>query len=396
MIQGRIRTLEFFILLGGAFILSSCQGKSADYYTLKPLDINYTILASCSVKYPKPLDINLESSGKVLKVLVHDGSIVRKGVLLVQLDDFNERQNLQINQQALASTRLKIKNARDEELPKLHEQEAQLKSDLQIAQNDRGRIKRLVESGVLARVDLENAENRYQKALSAYNQVKLTLDSYEKSGTIAALEQQVNSQQAQVELARKAVEDKKIFAPFNGTVSKVNVQRGESLQIGTIVLTLIEKSPWVLESEVDQKDLPFLETNLKAVVAFDAFPQDRVQADVVFVCALIDSQKGTCNLKFEVKENKSYIKYGMSGTAEINAGFYKQKLALPSRFVERKDGAAYAWCWNGKIAERIKLDYGQLGEQWIVVKNLTNGTKIILPIMGINPNMKLGREVTNK
>lgn len=378
------------------FIFTGCGNRGAEYYTLKPVDIDYTILASCSVKYPKPLDMSVPSSGKVVKVAVSEGSFVKKGQLLIQLDDYNERQNLDISSKNLAQTRLKLENARNEQLPKLRQQQNQLKSDLDKAQNDMERKRQLFDSNFISKSDVENAENRYQQALSSYNQVKLSLDSYETSGPIADLNQQLTIQQSQVQLAQKAVDDKKITAPFDGTVSKINAQTGESVQPGLQIVTIIEKSPWVMEAEVDQKELPFLGMNQTALISFDAYPQEHVRATIVYVCALVDAQKGTCNLKFEIKENKPYIKYGMSGTVEVSAGTYKQKMAIPSRFTEKTEGSYYAWVWNGKSAEKIKLDYEQIGEQWVVAKNLPAGTKVLLPGPKTGSARSLGREVTVK
>lgn len=379
-----------------ALMFAACGGKGAEYYTLKPVDINYSILASCSVKYPQPLDMNVPSAGKVVRTAVSDGTFVRKGQVLIQLDDYNERQNLDISMKNLESTRLKLDNARTEQLPKLRQQLVQLQSDLDKAQNDLERKKQLFASNFIAKSDVENADNKYQQALSSYNQVKLSLDSYETSGPIAELNQQLAVQQSQLGLAQKAVDDKKLVAPFDGTVTKVNVQNGQSVQPGIAVLTIVEKSPWVLEAEVDQKELPFLSNNQTALISFDAYPQDHVKANVIYVCALVDAQKGTCNLKFEIRENKNYIKYGMTGTVEIAAGLYKQKLAIPSRFAEKSEGGYSVWIWNGKTAEKVALDYETIGEQWIVVKNLKAGSVILLPGPKVAGTKALGKEAGTK
>jgi HlyD family secretion protein len=396
--MSRVQFAVLRIVSSAAFLLLvfSCGGKGPDYYTLKPVDINYSILASCSVKYPQPLDLYSTSYGKVVKVSASDGNFVRKGQVLVQLDDFSERQNLDIAMKNLASTRLKLENAKNEQLPKLRQQFNQLQSDLDKSKNDLERKKQLFDSNFISKSDVENAENKYQQSLSSYNQVKLSLESYETSGPIADLNQQISIQQSQVGISQKAVDDKKLTAPFDGTVTKVNVQNGQSVQPGMMAVTIVEKSPWVLEAEVDQKELPFLSNGQVAIVSFDAYPQDRVKANTVYVCALVDAQKGTCNLKFEIRENKSYVKFGMTGTVEISAGIYRQKLAIPSRFAEKTEGGYSAWIWNGKSAEKVVLNYDTIGEQWIVVKNLKTGTKFLLPGANVSAAKSLGKEVIGK
>lgn len=396
MYKSILRFLLSVPVLSLLSLASGCGGNGTDYYTLQPIDINYNILASCAVKYPQPLDLYSTAYGKVIKVSVSEGNFVRKGQLLVQLDDYTERQNLDISVKNLENTKLKLENAKNEQLPKLRQQFYQLQSDLDKSKNDLERKKQLYESNFIAKADVENAENKYQQSLSAYNQVKLSLDSYETSGPIADLNQQISIQEAQVKLSRKAVDDKMLVSPFDGTVTKVNVQNGQSVQPGMMAVTVVEKKPWQLESEVDQKELPFLSNNQTALISFDAYPQEHVKADVIFVCALVDAQKGTCNLRFEIRENKSYVKYGMTGTVEIAAGVYKQKLAIPSRFAEKSEGGYTAWIWNGSSAEKTSIEYETIGEQWIVVKKLKPGTKFLLPGPKTAGTKSLGKEVRAK
>lgn len=373
--------------------LAGCGAKAADYYTLQPVDINYSILASCAVSEPKPLDMTLSAGGRVSRVAVGDGQRVRSGQLLVQLDNFTERQNLDIARKNLSATQLKLTNAVREQLPKLREQKNQAQANLDKARLDLDRANELFASNVIARVELEGAQNRYQSALSAFNQVKITLDSYESSGPVAELSQQISVQKTQVELAQQAVEDRRIVSPYDAVVSRVAVQNGQTLSAGSTVATVIEQKPWVMEAEVDQKELPFLATNMTALISFDAYPQDRVRADITYVCTLVDAQKGTCNLKFRIRDAKPYIKFGMTGTVEVSAGTYRQKLAVPSRFVD-KNGGPGVWIWTDAGAERIPLrDYDVIGEQWVVVKELKAGSKILLPAPGMGPKVKLGKEV---
>ena len=151
---------------------------------------------------------------------------------------------------------------------------------------------------------------------------------------------------------------------------------------GAPVVTIVERGPWVLEADVDQKELPYLTPGTTAMVMFDAYPDDRVRARVSFVCALVDVGKGTCDLKLEVVEPRPYIRYGMSGTAEIEAGRYEDVTAVPSRFIVRSDGRTAVWVWDGRRAVRRGVSVVPIGERWVTVRDVPEGTRVLLPVKG--------------
>ncbi|MDD4335641.1 MAG: biotin/lipoyl-binding protein, partial [Desulfotomaculaceae bacterium] len=68
--------------------------NTVDYYRLKPLNINQTVLASGRVSFPQPYEITAAFSGKISTVNCREGELVREGQLLIQMDDYHDRQNV--------------------------------------------------------------------------------------------------------------------------------------------------------------------------------------------------------------------------------------------------------------------------------------------------------------
>ncbi|MEI7903918.1 MAG: efflux RND transporter periplasmic adaptor subunit [Candidatus Firestonebacteria bacterium] len=364
-----------FFSLGLAILFSGC-GKKTDEYTVKPIDIDYTILANCTVSNPEPYDIKALQSGDIKKVNVREGEAVKKGSLLVQLDDFKEQQNLLISSANLENARLKLQNADEDILPRLKGQLKEDELNFGEAKKAFDRSQELVKSEAITKSEYEQAENRFMKAGLKVKQTKIQLDSFGKSGDAASLKNQLSGLSAQVELDRKNAADKSIKAPYDGVITKINIKAGENIRPEAVILTIIEKMDWVLETNVDQKELPFVALGIPALIAFDAYPAEKVKAEVVFVCASIDLGKGTCNLKLKIKENKSFIKYGMTGSAELQAKTYKNVLAVPSRFVIKDKGESFIYVKEGNSASRVKAECSQVGEKWIILKDVKEGTII--------------------
>ncbi len=381
----RIRTRKRrFALLAAALALAAavlafraCRKTEADAYVLKPVDLSYTILANCTVDYPKPLDMTFLAGGRVRAVEVGDGERVAEGRTLVQLDDFEARRNLAISADSLKSAELRLRNARDEVLPTLREKLKESEANLGQARRTLERSREIEAAGGISKAELERADKDYQGALARYNQQRLELENYSRSGRLADLEYEVSTARSRFELAGRALEDTRLAAPFDGTVVKVHVQPGEKAAPSARAVTVVESAAWQLVLNVDQKELPFLKRGLRALVTMDAYPETKIEGQVSYVCTEVDKERNTCELRVEIPSDVPFIKSGMAGQAEILAGTYEQALALPARFVKRDAAATFVWLWDGRRAVLTRVAVRPVGERWVLTEGLAEGSTVL-------------------
>jgi HlyD family secretion protein len=382
-----MKNKAILMLLGLVFIVFLfvflLKKPSADYYILKRTDVDYKILASCTVSFPEPYEMAAKTEGDVTSIPVAEGQQVKKGALLIQVDNFKEKQNLTIALNNYENTKLKLVNAKEETYPRLKEQLNDAGSVLADAKNHADRIQVLFDGGAVSKVELESAKVKLDAAQAKFNQAKLQLDSYARSGAAAELINQLNILNAQVELARRAVNEKQFVAPYDCTIVKIDVKAGETVTAGEKAITILEKQPWVLETNVDQKELGFLETGLPCFVVFDAFPTIKVKATISLVCSTIDFAKGTCNLKLQITEDKAFIKHGMTGSVEISGkkirGVNVNVLALPSKYILREKEGNFVLVQTAKNIEKTAVEFYPIGEKWVSVRNIPEGARIVLP-----------------
>ena len=382
------------VLLLAAFGLRGAFRKQAvDYYVLAPIDLDYTILANCTVDYPRPLDLSFLRDGLILAVDVEDGQRVTRGRPLVRLDAFEAERNLAIGADSLEAAGIKLANARSEVLPNLNEKLNEYKLNLDQAELNRRRYAQLLEAGGVSKAEAEKAEKEYQRALSQYNQQKVELENFSRSGLLADLENRVSIEKARLELARRDLEHTRIEAPFDGTVLKVHVQAGEKVSPADRAITVVENAPWQLGLNVDQRELPFLKVGLAAVAVMDAYPADRIPGRVSFVCSEVDKEKNSCEVRVELTESPPFVKPGMAGRAEIMAARYEKALALPARFAPAA-GDGSVWVWDGRRASRARAALTPVGERWVLVEGLAAGATVLDAGPGASPRrLKPGREV---
>ena len=396
-VRKRPRRLVYFAAAGlalAAFLVYGGLKRSAvDYYVLKAIDLDYTVLANCTVDYPKPLDLSFQREGIVRSVGVKDGDRVTKDLVLAQVDDFDAERNLAISADNLRSAELKLENARKEILPNLREKLNEYELNLKQATLNRDRYAELLAAGGVSKAELEKAEKEYQRALSQYNQQKLELESFSQSGRLADLEYQVSIGRAQVDLARRSLENTRIVAPFDGTVLKVDIQPGQKATLAARAITVVENANWELGLFVDQREVPFLKEGLRALVTMDAYPDVRIEGAVSYVCSEIDREKNTCELRIMLEDAPAFIKSGMAGRAEIMAARFEKALALPARFVRKVEGKGSVWLWDGRKAALVPVSTRPVGERWILVEGLREGSIVLDAEAGASAGkLKPGRE----
>lgn len=364
-------------VLAGILIIGALRKKGVDSYRLEPIDLDYTILANSTVDYPEPLELAFPREGAVREVAVKEGDPVTKGRVLARIDDFEAERNLAISLDSLRSAELKLENAREEELPNLRERLNEYEVNLRQAALNRDRFAELLAAGGVSKADMEKAEKEYQRALSQYNQQKLELEEFSRSGRLADLEYQVSIARAQADLARRDLENTRLVAPFDGTVLQVDIQVGEKMTPAAKAVTVVENAPWELGLNVDQRELPFLMEGLPALVTMDAYPDDRIKGEVSYVCTEVDKEKNTCELRIKLQEDRPFIKPGMAARAEIMAAKFEKALALPSRFVKRGAGGPSLWLWDGGAAELVPVQVEPVGERWVLVQGLREGAVVL-------------------
>lgn len=371
-------TLSFICLIIFFFFVS-CGEKYMDTYTVKPVSLDYTVLASCTVSDPKPYKVKTKSGGDIIKLNVREGDRVEKGQVLALIDDYRELRNLRISKNNLNSINLQIEDSNKNELPRLKEQLNKDSATLINSEKYLNRLKKLAEAGGVSEVELEAAEENYKQALAKYNQTEIEIETFSRSGVLAGLDTKRHIIIAQIELSEKALDDKKIKSPYSGIITDVYFNEGETVQDNSELLSIIEDREWEIEANIDQRDMPFVNNSQDAFILLDAYPSVKISAQVFFVCLDVDISRGSCLTKLKIKNNHDFIRYGMTGNVEIIAQRFTDVLAVPSRFLKRADGSGYVYIKEKNELTAIKTGFREVGEKWVILENISENTVIYAP-----------------
>jgi len=212
----------------------------------------------------------------VKRLLVKEGAHVRKGELLLELDDADIR-----SQAARAKAQLSAAHAEESELKTggTHEEVLTLDSQLtkarsarDTAQHNLDAMTRLQKEGAASAGEVEQTQANLRHA-----QADLTLleqkqkDRYSQP-EVQKVQAQVAEAQAAYDAAKSALAKSNVRAPFDAIVYSLPAKQGSFVQAGELLLQAADLSHVLVRAFVDEPDVGRLIVGQKAEVTWDAVP----------------------------------------------------------------------------------------------------------------------------
>lgn len=220
----------------------------------------------------------------VKRLLVKEGDHVRRGQLLLQLDDAGLR-----SQAARAQAQIKTaqSNASDlstggtqEELLTLDSELIKARSTRDAGQRSLDSLRRLQQQGAASAGEVKQAEDALQRAQADTTLLEQKKKDRYSHAEAARVQAQGAEAQASYNAAEDTLEKSSVHAPFDGIVYALPVKQGAYVQTGDLLLQVGDLSHMLVRTFVDEPDIGRLATGQKIEVTWDALP-GRVWAGTV-------------------------------------------------------------------------------------------------------------------
>ena len=263
-----VLVLIVLLLAGGAaagyFARRGETGTLVTVEAIQKRDLEAIVSASCKIEPKKTVNISAQTMGRVTRLGVQEGDRVQQGQFLLQIDPVNAEAAVRRDIAAVAGA-----------MTSLEQSKVSLQSGRAQLDNARQNLKRQQElwtAGLTTRETLERAEAEVEIRES---------DLKAREQEIKTRETQLNQQQAGLASSQHQLAQVRFDAPFDGIVTRRNVEEGENVVVGTmnnagtVLLTVADMSVIEAEVEVDETDVPFVQMGQSAKIEIDAIP-DRV------------------------------------------------------------------------------------------------------------------------
>ncbi|WP_036216168.1 HlyD family secretion protein [Massilia alkalitolerans] len=201
--------------------------------------------------------ISPQLSGYVVEVLVQDFQPVRKGELLMRIDDRIPTQRLEQARAELATRRAALENYaqsnRSAQATIAQNQATLASSEAQArrAEADLRRVEELAADGSLSARERDAARSTRAQAVAARDQARAALEIARQNlrsvgVSRASLEAAVANAEAAVRLAEIDLSNTRILAPRDGQLGQVTVRQGAFVNAGAQLTALVPNTLWII------------------------------------------------------------------------------------------------------------------------------------------------------
>src|SRR5258706_5054032 len=212
----------------------------------------------------------------VRRVLVNEGDAVRKGQLMVALDDADAR-----TQAARAQTQLKAalaeinaleRGGNQEEVLSVDAQMVKARGDREAAQRNLDALKRLQQQGAATAGEVRGAENALAKTDAQLHLLQQKQTGRYSKPEIARVEAQRREAQAVYDGAQDVLAKSNVRAPFAGIVYSLPVKQGAFVAGGDLFLQVADLRNVQVRAFVDEPDVGKLASGNPIEITWDAVP----------------------------------------------------------------------------------------------------------------------------
>ena len=225
-----------------------------------------------SVVANERVEIYAEADGVVQEILFEEGQIVKKGQLIIRLDETKFAA-------ALAETEANFK---------------------------------------LSEANFERAKELYREKLVSHQE-------YDQAAATFAVNR------ATIDLRRRQLQDARIYAPFSGVTGARNVSPGAVVSVfaRTPLTSLVDLDPVKVEVNVPERFLGQLKIGQTLELNVAAFPGRNFKGEVFFITPTVDPATRTALVKARVPNPSLELKPGMFASLELTLQIRERAVVIP-------------------------------------------------------------------
>jgi len=267
--------------------------------------------------------VKMKVAGEIQQILVREGELVKKGQVIARMDTLDFQSRL----------------------------------DEKIADLEGGRAQ------------LALAEKNRANQLALLQQKFISQNAFDSTqSTLQVNEARLKALEAQVRLARKALDDTVVRAPIGGIVSQRLAQPGEKLPVDAKLVELMDLAELEVEAAVPASDIPSIRIGQQVSFLVEGFgarefrgsvgrinPATQAGSRSIFVYALIPNADGA-------------LKGGMFAKGAVTVSRVERALVVPLSAVRIEEGQAVVYRVTGSSLQRQPVRLGLRNEDDGVVQ----------------------------
>src|SRR6266850_1252810 len=331
--------------------------------------------ATGSLAGDEQTDVAPQTSGKVIAVGVDIGSYVRRGQMIIRLDDSElklrvEQSVAQVNQ-AKASVRqaeekigLKSGQAFD---PNRVAEVASAKAALELADKNLRRAEKLIESGDVSRSFYDSQKSQRDQLKEQYEAA--IAQARQNYAAVVVARTNVANAEAQLALAQKSLSYAIIPAPIDGFVAERNADVGEYVSPQQKVATIVRTNPLRIRIDIPEQAIPEVHVGQSVSMGTSAWPDKNFSGRIARIAPNVTANSRTLTVEAEIENSSGVLKPGQFATVRILQARPAPAVLIPARAVLTESGVSRVFVIKNGHSEQRLVQLGQSEGDLIEVKS---------------------------
>jgi len=310
-------------------------------------DLTSIVTASGEIKPLTYTNVLGEGFGKITEIVVKEGDHIKRGDVLLRLENIQPTADVEAQQAALGSAESAIKSA-DANYRSAQAELSQRKADYERAKLDWDRAQGLYKDGLIPKSDYDGRKAAFDSAAAAVDASNARLQQLRAELDRSRSLSQQN--RAMLTRSRDVLRKTTYTAPINGVVTYIAVRVGENVvpgiqnSPGSFLMTISDMSVVTAEVKADETDIINVRSGQEADATIDAIAGKTFKGHVTEVgtqAILRTSGLATTQTTTGTQEAKDFkvvitldnppadLRPGLSTTAKIKTAAKKNVLAIP-------------------------------------------------------------------
>jgi HlyD family secretion protein len=314
-------------VVGANFYFKREKGTKVTVEVVKRRDLEAIVSGSGKIQAKRFVNMSAVQMGRVTRLAVEEGDRVKAGQFLLEIDPNSLRGTVERGEAAVAGAQAGLAQAR------VNVETA--RANLALAREQVNRQRELWKQGLTTRETLDQAE-----ATLKVRETELSA----RETDVANREQMIKQETAALGTSRYNLSQVTLVAPFDGIVTRRNIEEGENVVVGTMnnagtqLLTVADMSVIEAEVEIDETEIPTIKIGQTAKITIDALPGETFTGHVTEIgnspiqtAAQASAGQQATNFKVTVQLDHAIdaARPGFTCSAEITTATRQQVTTVP-------------------------------------------------------------------
>ncbi len=327
---------------------------------IKKGELPLRLRVSATAQVKEKTVIKSEVSGKVQSIRINIGDWVKKGQLLVKIEDTEKRLDVEkAKTSKLKSLAEYLINSGLEEI-----QQADPDSfDAKKVKDIRGKYLAAIENfrnRKISEKEFDNISDEYDKIMVSSGTWRENIRKVQ-DGLAEAI---IALKQAELNLKKTY-----IYSPFQGRISELKISKGEIISNGQEILKVVNLKSVYLEGFALESEIKNLKIGTQVRVKFDSYNDRYFRGEINAISPEVDQVNKTITLYIRINNDENLILPGMHAEIDVEYKVFKDIIKVPVQAIIVRQERPLIFVISGKTVNWVYVDLGPRNDEEQIINS---------------------------